>query len=234
MTHALTPPSASRLARPHAPRAPLLAAGLLAMAASAASATEVYGIAGAPGFIVGIGAPVGQGLVLRVDIGGTDKIERTASRSGIDYDVKAKLTRIGLFTDWYPMGGRFRLTSGLTINDMKADLSTSGAGRSVVIGGTTYSLTADDRLDVKVEIPSTSPYLGIGWGHHATGTGFGFVADVGVSFGRPKVTSRVSGPLATQPTIQADLDRELAELRESVRSIRVIPQVTLGMNYRFK
>jgi hypothetical protein len=216
---------------------PLVAACLAAasaFAAPAAHAAEIYGIVGAPGYILGIGTPVGQGLTARFDIGGMDKIERRASRAGVDWDVNAKLTRMGLFTDWYPMGGRFRLTGGLTINDMKADLSTTGAGRSVNIGGTTYTLGADDRLDARIEMPSTTPYLGIGWGHHASSQGFGFVADVGVSFGRPKVSTKVSGPLATQPTIQADLDRELAELRESVRSIRVIPQVTLGVNYRFK
>jgi hypothetical protein len=199
-----------------------------------ARATEVYGQVGVPGYILGIGMPAGKGLTLRADIGGLDKIERNVNRSGIDWQGTGKLTRVGLFGDWYPTGGRLRLTAGLTINDMKADLAATGAGRSVNIGGTVYTLGADDRLDARIEMPSTSPYLGIGWGHHAEGVGFGFIADVGVSFGRPKVTTRVSGPLASQPTIQADLDREMAELRDSVRSIRAIPQVTLGVNYRFK
>jgi hypothetical protein len=199
-----------------------------------ARAAEIYGQVGFPGYIIGLGTPVGQGLTLRADIGGLDKIERNVSRSGIDWKAEGKLTRIGLFGDWYPTGGRFRLTAGLTINDMKADLSATGEGRSVNIGGTTYTLGADDRVDARIEMPATSPYIGIGWGHHAQGTGFGFIADVGVGFGRPKVTTRVSGPLATQPTIQADLDRELAELRDTVRSIRVVPQVTLGVNYRFR
>lgn len=209
----------------------IAAGGLVSLEARAA---EVYGQVGVPGYILGVGIPAGKGLTFRADIGGLDKIERTINRSGIDWQADAKLTRIGLFGDWYPTGGRFRLTAGLTINDMKADLAATGAGRSINIGGTPYTLGADDRLDARIEMPSTSPYLGIGWGHHAEGVGFGFIADVGVSFGRPKVTTRVSGPLATQPTIQADVEREMAELRDSVRSIRVIPQVTLGVNYRFR
>ncbi len=208
-----------------------LAGGLLI--ASEVQAAELYGQVGVPGYILGVGFDVGSGLTLRGDIGGLDKIQRTVTRAGIDWQADAKITRIGLFGDWYPTRGGFRLTAGLTINDMKADLSTTGVGRSVNIGGTNYTLSADDRLDARIEIPAVTPYVGIGWGHQPQSAGFGFIADAGISVGRPKVTTRVSGPLATQPTIQTDLDREMAELRESVRSIRVIPQVTLGVNYRF-
>lgn len=223
------------LARPARAAAALLLA-LPALAASAAgSGLEVYGLFGLPGPGVGIGVPVGSGLSLRADIAGTDGISRSLTEDGITYDAAGKATRLGFFADWFPWAGRFRLTGGLTINDMRLDLNASGAGRVLQIGSNTYTLGADDRYEVRGEFPSTTPYLGLGWGHHASGgPGWGFVADVGVSLGKPKVTGRASGPWSTQPGLQADIDRETQTLRDTVANIRAIPQITLGVNYRFR
>ncbi|MCU0774209.1 MAG: hypothetical protein MUC74_06790, partial [Ideonella sp.] len=110
----------------------------------------------------------------------------------------------------------------------------SGAGRTVTFGGASYTLGPDDRFDGRVEMPAWTPYLGLGWGHHAGGTGWGFVADIGASFGRPKVSGGVSGPIAaSQPGIQQDVERELQELRDGLSGFRFFPQVSLGVNYRF-
>lgn len=233
-----------RQARAHGPRAStpgvrLAAALALALpalgAAAAGSGLEVYGLAGLPGPGLGIGLPVAPGLSLRADIAGTDRISRTVTEDGITYEGTGKATRLGLFADWFPLAGRFRLTGGLTVNDMRLDLSASGAGRVLQIGGNAYTLGADDRYEVRGEFPSTTPYLGLGWGHHGSGgPGWGFIADVGVSLGKPKLTGQASGPWASQPGLQADIDRETQTLRDTVANIRVIPQISLGVNYRFR
>lgn len=232
--------AASAIGRAHARAlraASALGLGLLACAggARAAGGIELYGLVGIPGPGVGVGVPVGSGLTLRADIGGTDKISRSVTEDGITYDATGKATRIGLFADWFPWLGSFRLTGGLTLNDMKLDLNASGAGRVLQIGSNTYTLGADDRYEVRGEFPAATPYLGLGWGHHASaGAGWGFVADVGLSFGKPKVNGRASGPWASQPGLQADIDRETQTLRDTVGSFRVFPQLSVGVNYRFR
>lgn len=236
-------PAAARAAAPE--RAPLtwgqrLALGATVVAAVLGSAqvqaqtVAPYAAFGFPGPIFGVAYAPSPGLGLRADIGGLDRINRTISREGVDYDALVQLTRIGLFADWFALAGSFRLTGGFTFNDFRADLSLSGAGRTVTLGGTAYTLGPDDRFDGRVEMPAWTPYLGIGWGHHVSGTGWGFVADVGASFGRPKVSGRASGPIvSTQPQIQQDVERELQEFRDGISSLRFFPQVSLGVNYRF-
>lgn len=211
-----------------------LALALPAFTVSAqGSGLEVYGLFGLPGPGLGIGLAVAPGFSLRADIAGTDGISRSITEDGITYDAAGKATRLGLFADWFPLAGRFRLTGGLTVNDMRLDLTASGAGRVLQIGSNTYTLGADDRYEVRGEFPSTTPYLGLGWGHHASGAGWGFVADVGVSLGKAKLTGQATGPWASQAGLQADIDRETQTLRDTVANIRAIPQITLGVNYRF-
>jgi hypothetical protein len=211
-----------------------IAVAVLGSAQVQAQAVSPYAVFGVPGAVFGVSYPASPGLGLRADIGGIDRIERTISREGVDYDAKVQFTRIGLFADWFALAGSFRLTGGFTFNDMRADLSLAGDGRSVNLGGTTYTLGPDDRFDGRVEMPAWTPYLGIGWGHHAANTGWGFVADVGASFGRPKVSGRASGPIvSTQPQIQQDVERELQEFRDGISGVRFFPQISLGVNYRF-
>jgi hypothetical protein len=240
MTHLAHPSSHARSHRSRAMRGPwsfVAAAVVATLAAPAAVAQsggiEVYGKAGVPGFLLGIGLPVRPNLSLRADIGGIDKIERSYTESGITYDGRGKATRLGLFADWFPFGGGFRLTGGLTVNDMKLDLTAKGAGRVLEIGQNRYTLGADDQVDVRGEFPASTPYIGIGWGHHAADTGWGFRADLGASLGKPRVRATVTGPLAGQPGLQADIDREVRELEESVSSFRAFPQLTVGVSYRF-
>jgi hypothetical protein len=198
-----------------------------------AGGIEVYGKLGVPGTLVGVGVPLRSNVSLRADIGGIDKIEDTYTESGITYDGRAKATRLGLFADWFPFNGGFRLTGGLTVNDMKLDLTAQGAGRVLQIGQNSYTLGADDRVNVRAEFPATTPYLGIGWGHQAASTGWGFRADVGASIGKPRVRATVTGPLASQPGLQADIDREVRELEDTVSGFRAFPQLTVGVSYRF-
>ena len=103
----------------------------------------------------------------------------------------------------------------------------------LTIGSNSYTLGATDRFDADIAFPRTTPYLGIGWGHRGGAAGLGLHADIGVSLGRPKVSTRVSGDLSQALTIAADVAQEEAQLRDSLRRIRAVPQITLGADYRF-
>ena len=66
-------------------------------------------------------------------------------------------------------------------------------------------------------------------------TGWGFVFDAGVSFGKATVSETHSGTNLGNSSFvsQADIDAETAQLREGIAKIKYIPQPSLGLNYRF-
>ena len=97
----------------------------------------------------------------------------------------------------------------MTFNNFKLTLVGRGNGGTLDIGGTAYTTTPDDRFDVLIEFPKTTPYIGVGYGHHAAEPGWGFVFDAGASIGRAKVTGSASGPNLSGNVTQADIDREL-------------------------
>lgn len=195
-------------------------------------AGEVYTGIGTHGLMFGYAHPVMPQATLRIDYATAGQLSRQKREEGIDYDAKITYNRIGLFADAFPFApGGFRFTGGVTFNNMKGDLDGRGNGGTINIGGTNYTMTANDRFDVKIEFPKTTPYIGIGYGHQQS-TGWGFVFDLGASIGKAKVTETHSGPnlgLASQ----ADIDRELAELRDGVGKIKAVPLLAIGFNYRF-
>ncbi len=207
------------------------AAAVTVLAAPAALAGELYGSLGVPGATLGWAQPVSPAFTLRADYTTIGDRTSNTTEEGIAYEAKLKANRTALFADWFPMGGSFRLTAGLTANDYKLNLSATGAGGTLTIGNTTYTTTAADRFDVRVKFPSTTPYFGLGWGHHA-GSGLRFAADLGVMVGKAKLSTQLSGPLAGNVT-QADIDQETKELRDGVAKIRVVPQIGFSIGYSF-
>ena len=198
--------------------------------AGAAHAGEVYGGVGLPGVMLGYAHAISPSVTLRGDFATLGSHDKDFEEEGIDYKGKIKMHRVGVFADWFVAGG-FRLTGGVTFNNMRADLSAKGNGQNVTIGGQPVTLTAADRFDVTIKFPKTTPYLGIGYGHQM-GTGLGFVFDLGVSIGKAKLSETHSGPnMGLVP--QSNIDAEMAELRDGVGKIRAIPQLSIGVNYKF-
>ena len=214
----------------------LVAGGMLLaalMMPGHAKAVEAYGSIGVPGVLVGGAHPISDRVTLRADIGGIGSFDGTRTEDGVNYEAQGKFNRLGLFADWFALGNGFRLTGGLTVNQMEIDLQGRPEGGTITIGDNTYAVSDGDRFDARVEFPRLTPYLGIGWGHQAAERGWGFHADLGVSIGRAKVSAQAYGALATQPGIQDDINREKAELEDGVGKIRAIPQLTIGVSYRF-
>lgn len=213
----------------------MLFAAALLTCASAAQAGEVYAGIGLPGAMVGYAHSLSPSITVRGDFATLGSRNDTKTEDGINYAAKLKTHRVGVFGDWFFAGG-FRLTGGVTFNNYQIDMSArpDGSGQ-ITIGGSTFTPAADDRFDVQVKFPKTTPYLGIGYGHHQTERGFGFVFDLGASIGKAKVTESHSGTNLGNPAVvsQADIDRELAELRDGVGKVKAIPQLSIGFNYRF-
>jgi hypothetical protein len=199
--------------------------------ATSASAGEVYTGIGTHGVMLGYAQALSPDFTVRGDFGTLGSRERNEREEGIDYQGKLTYNRVGLFGDWFPFSGGFRLTGGVTFNNMKLDLLATGNGSPITIGGNSYPTDSTDRLNVKVEFPKTTPYLGIGYGHQLS-TGWGFVFDLGASIGKAKVTETHSGNNLSQVS-QADIDAELAEIRDGAGKVKAIPMIAIGFNYRF-
>lgn len=204
-----------------------------ALAAMPAHAGEVYGGVGLPGVFFGYAHALNDTLSLRVDLATLGSHDADGAEEGIDYEGKVNLHRAGVFADWFPMQGGFRITGGITFNDAKVKMTARGDGSTINIGGQDYVFTSDDRFDVRIKYPTVTPYLGIGYGHQrSSATGWGFHFDLGASYGKPKVRGSVSGPAAALVQ-QEDIDRELDELQDTADDYRVIPQISVGASYRF-
>ncbi len=207
-------------------------AAAVVLCAVPAHAAEIYTGLGIPGIGLGFAQPVSDSVTLRADVYTLGSRSKSTDESGIRYDGHYKLQRSALLADWFPFSGSFRLTGGAAFNTYKVTLDANGAGGSITIGDRNYATTAADGLKVQIEFPKSTPYIGIGWGHQ-TGAGLRFSADIGASIGRATVSATPRGQLASQPDIQANIDKELAELRDGVGKIRAVPQLSIGLGYSF-
>lgn len=198
-----------------------------------AVAGEVYGKVGLPGLVLGYAHSVNQQLGLRVDAGTTGTTNKTRTESGIDFAAQLKYNRLGLFADFFPFSGRFRFTGGLTVNQaqLKLDSRFDGA-TAVTVNGKTVTPAAGDYFNAELKFPRAMPYIGIGWGHQVRESGLGFAADIGVSIGKAKLKTQTN-LVGKYGITQADADAKTAELDDAVGDITLLPQFSVGMNYRF-
>lgn len=205
----------------------------LAACAGGALAGESYVAVGLPGLQVGYAQPINERFGLRADLGTTGSVRRDGVESGIDYRGTARYGRLGLFGDWFPFAGGFRLSGGLALTDAKLSLDSRFDGTTpVTINGRTVIPAATDYFNARVKMPSTMPYLGLGWGHQARERGFGLVGDLGVSIGRATLETQTN-LIGRYGITQADVDAETQDLRDNVGKVRVLPQISLGVSYRY-
>lgn len=236
-------PAAPTAAQPQPPlpasrrmRFGLMGAALMLLACGAARAVEpgpgaVYGGIGLPGLILGYAHPLNQRITLRGDVATSGQWSRELSEDGLAYEGSLRFNRLALLAD-YRISPLFRLTAGVTFNDMRVRLQARGTGQVVDIGQTAVALTPADRLQASVRMPRVTPYVGLGLGHHAPSKpGWNVVADVGLSVGKPKVTGSLSGPAAAAVP-QSEVDDELRQLRDKVSS-GFMPQLSVGASYRY-
>ena len=205
----------------------------VSLAAATAHAGESYGGIGLPGLMLGYAHTVDRTWGLRADVATLGTVTRDFNESGIRYKGTIKADRLGLFADYFPMGGGFRLTGGVTFNRMNVKLKSQFDGAtSITVGSQTLTPAATDYFNAEVAFPRTTPYLGLGWGHHTQAPGWGVVADAGVMIGKAKVTSSTN-VVGQFGITQADVDAETQKLRDGVGQVSVIPQLSIGVSYRY-
>ena len=203
----------------------------LGTTASLAQAQDIYGGVGLPGlYTIGYAHSMGANWGLRGDYAGGLKWTGSGTDNGVSYDATLKASRTALYADWFPFGGGFRLVGGITANDIKADINSTGT--TATINGKTVSMVGN-YFNVTVKYPTATPYLGIGYGHHANaGKGLGFYADLGVTFG--SFTADVDTNLVGQAGItQADVDKQKQDMNNSLAGVTALPSMSIGLLYRY-
>jgi hypothetical protein len=203
----------------------------LLLSVGSARAGELYLKGGVPGVVLGWSQPLNSYFGLRLDAATLGNVSERRTEDGITYDAKLKGDRTALLADWFVFGGSFRFTGGITSSKYSLDLLASGAGGSITVGNTTYTTTASDRFNVVVKMPTSMPYVGLGWGHHSN-SGLRFSFDLGAKLGKASLSYALSGPWASNVS-QGDIDAELSELRDGVGKVRLVPHLSIGLGYSF-
>ena len=213
----------------------LLITGLSLMALSGSALAQgvgVYGVVGTGGLGVGLNLPVGSALGIRGELASLTESD-TYTEDQITYKGDLKLKGNGVFVDFRPFMGSFRMVGGATFGGTSAALNAQATNGSVTIDGQRFDATGNSlRADIKY--PSTMPYLGVGWGHgRFNEPGWTFALDLGVSIGKPKVRLTGSGGLLAQSGAQAAIAAEERKVQDDLNSAKVLPMVKVSVGYQF-
>jgi len=172
---------------------------------------------------------------------------RSLSVGQYRYDAALTGRQMGAYADWFPFGGKLHLTAGLNSRKLEAGVNARlKEGRSISVGNVSVGYGGpEDWVKAKMEWPGVAPYLGLGFGHSTIQrAGFGFVTEIGVTIGAPKVQLSISNPLRNKldgitsvpgsgTTTDAEIERQRRELADDVSKIKVFPHMYIGVAYRF-
>lgn len=192
---------------------------------------------GAKAGTLGLGGELTTDIVPQLNIRASVQwlsLELDREWEDVDYELDLDLLSPLLLLDWYPFGGSFRLSGGILFNESDVGLRAM-PGEPVEIGGTTYTPAEVGTLTGRSDFNPIAPYVGIGWGN-AVGRSkrLGLAMDVGVAFiGSPGVNLSATGPIASDPTFQANLAEEEDEIEDDLSDFRFYPVLSLSLYYCF-
>jgi len=242
----------SPFSRPSALCSLACAALLMAHSATASNPHEVYagaGLLGSKG--IGYAHSFGDLFGVRADFSRLST-GRSLSVSEYRYEAALKGRQLGAYADWFPFGGKLHLTAGLVSRHLEADVEARFKNeRRVRIGRVNVNYGgSEDWVRADLQWPSVAPYLGVGFGHStAQRAGFGFLSEIGVTIGAPKVQLSISEALRAKvdavtsvpvpgnplggTTTDAEIEYQRRELADDVSKIKVFPHMYIGVAFRF-
>jgi len=207
-------------------------------------AQGIYAKAGVLGAGLGYSHSLTDRFSLRTDVTtvGTAKYQRTMNL--LHYSARLKANQWGVYGDWFPFANGLRVSGGLHVRQLNAQVQARPAeAGSITLNNISVPYGPGDSVTGRVRFPALAPYLGIGWGHHGTqAAGFGFVFDVGVSFGAPQVDLAVSDLLRAKlsiaaamngTTLKKELQAERQKLQDQADKVKIFPHLYVGLSYRF-
>ena len=225
-----------------APARPRVAAAALAagmLVAGSAGAAEAYLATGFPYLLVGVAQPINASFGVRADFGSIAHHDYSGTTADNDFKGSINYKRAALLADWFVAEGGFRLSGGAAFNQAKATMRASSHDGKISLGGVQYDAPSSlYYVQSELSFPKATPYVGLGWGHHDSPPGLSFNFDLGASIGTAKATPLKASPalaseLALNPQGSSDLQQESRDFQDEVRKFKAIPQLTIGLGYRF-
>jgi len=154
---------------------------------------------------------------------------------GIDYDADFGMKASSLKMDYFPFGGRFFISAGAMMPDIKADVTgTPQNGATYELNGVEYSAAQIGSVVGNATVAdSVQPYIGVGW-RSSHQPGFGFFSEFGVVATDVDVSLRTTNGFENiDPTLRDDIRAEEASLKDDIDKLPVFPVALVGISYTF-
>ncbi len=173
------------------------------------------------------------------------------------YEFDANLQDFFIVGDYHPWKGSFRISGGMMINGTTLDGVITPKAKAdndieFEFNGHKYSTKDVGSVNTKVDWDPIAPYVGIGWDtSFDKKEGWGFICDLGVAFnGSAKATYSINYGEAlkenpndnalekeakrlSRESIKKDLDEEKLKLQDDLDDYKILPYISLGVNYKF-
>jgi hypothetical protein len=201
-------------------------------AASTAHAQEVYVQGGTLGAGIGAAYSINNWAGVHAEVEGFG-LSHSFDVDDNKYDGHLSLKQGGLYFDLFPFSNSgFRLTGGAIINGDELDATAIPDSDGNFKIGNDFVPAIGAAPTATVKFPAVMPYLGLGYGHKPVSKGFGFTCDLGVAYGKPRVSYSVPA-IYSLFTTQANIDQEEQNISNRVQRYKVYPVVQVGVSYRF-
>ena len=155
-----------------------------------------------------------------------------ATESDVEYNLDLELKSLGLFADWHPFKGSFRLSGGFLINGNGIEGKAKPTTANFDIGDGSYDL---DSVSLEISYNTFAPYFGLGWDTtFGDRDNWGFCFDLGLVYsGSPEAAVSISGSDAAIATASGDVQKEINDLQESLDDFEWWPVLSAGLVYQF-
>lgn len=204
---------------------------------------EGYAVGGVVG-LDGVGVEFSNALTESFNVSmsyAAGKIDTTRTVSGISYRADASLGGVGLKASYFPFASSgFHATLGLLLNNTEIDAEALPDGGFYHINDNAYPASAVGSMKAKIQFPSSSPYLGIGWGNPVrTGSRLNFTFDIGVQYLKSinaSLTASCNNSVINQLDciqLKNSVAQEERQLQDEVSKISWWPTARAGIHYQF-
>ena len=155
-----------------------------------------------------------------------------ATESDVEYNLDLELKSLGLFADWHPFKGSFRLSGGFLVNGNGIEGKAKPTTANFEIGDGTYALNS---ASLEISYNTFAPYFGLGWDTtFGDEDNWGFCFDLGLVYSGSAEASLIVDPTAGMTAaLTADVKKEEADLQESLDDFEWWPVLSAGLVYQF-
>ncbi len=213
---------------------------------------------GVSGIGFDVATPLAQKFNLRAGASFFSYSPSGTTSDNITYNGTLNLRSVNASIDWFPFGGSFRLSPGVTMyngNHFSGN-ATVAAGQQFDLGDQSYTSGYLGTNPVQGALNlnfgnKVAPSITTGFGNivpRGLGKHFSVPFEIGVQFeGKPAFQLALTGiacqvgqpqpvgcaPVATDPTTQANIVQEQNDLNGNVSGLQAYPILSIGLGYKF-